>query len=244
MEDNTSSVNNNANSYLSGIMNRCYSTMSVIMEIKMKKVIIVIMTMLGLMGCVPETVKKQSIFELSKEHFKNTLTIADDSLDIIATFSTENGYMDGEDNNNITAERGWVIQVENCLRGFINKKDGHRSYQVYNYVSYLGPWKFFETANYETSKGPVSVPLSILKRDVYYDKGVVQAETVTFDIDEDLLRNIAKTYSSVPTEKSAWRYKLISRVPPDCYFVITPAEVAGLLEKMDEYQKDISQIPQ
>lgn len=187
----------------------------------------------ALAGCAgTRETQIQTALSLTKEHFKNTATIKDDSLDTTATITTVNGLQE---------KRGLfsIVWNDNFLRAFINKKTGLTTIQLYQVIYYQGSgWNFFQTVNYETPTGPESRPVTIISRNVdcsgsrYSD--CTYTEHVGFDVDEKLLRAIAAGYR--PGQHIAWKFKFNAKSGKDYNDGILPAEVAGFLEAIDAYR--------
>ncbi len=126
------------------------------------KHLIIILFILTVTGCATNSreAQIQTAINLTPEHFKNTATLKDDSLDTIATITTVNGFQE---------KRGLlsIVWDDNFLRAHINKKTGQTSFQVYQSIYYQGSgWNFYQTANFETPSGPKSVSATIINRDV------------------------------------------------------------------------------
>src|ERR1019366_5614853 len=95
--------------------------------------------------------KDPPILSLSMEHFRDTATLKDDVLDTTATITTEPGFIEHQGLLR-------VVTHDTFLRGFIDKTTGETTTQVYEWITYDGAWRFYETANFSTLNGPVSVP--------------------------------------------------------------------------------------
>jgi len=174
----------------------------------------------------------QIAFSLTSDHFKNTARVKDDSLDTIATISTANGFQE------IPEQLGTVCN-DNFLRAFIDKKSGKKSFQVYQIVytqdnNKVG-WSFFQSVNFETPSGPSSKPVRNIKTDIECkgSLGCLYVEHIAFDVDETLLRTIANQYT--PGQQLAWKFRLNSKSGKSYNDAILPAEIAGLLDRVDEY---------
>jgi hypothetical protein len=188
---------------------------------------------LAVSGCATTTKEAQieTALGLTKEHFKNTATVKDDSLDTVATITTVNG---------IQEKRGLlgIVRDDNFLRAVIDKKTGKTSFQLYQVIYYQGSgWNLFQTVNFETPYGPQSKPVTVISRNVdcagsRYG-GCTYVEHIAFDVDESLLRTIAGNYS--PGQRPVWRFKFTAKSGIDSNEGMLPAEIAGLLEKVDEY---------
>lgn len=188
---------------------------------------------LALTGCATTTreAQIQTALSLTKEHFKNTAMVKDDSLDTVATITTVNGFQE---------KRGLlgIVWDDNFLRAFIDKKTGKTSFQLYQVIYYQGSgWNFYQTVNFETPSGPQSKPVTVISRDVDCTgsrySGCTYVEHVAFDVDESLLRTIAVNYS--PGQRAGWKFKFTAKSGKDYNDGMLPAEIAGLLDKVDEY---------
>ncbi len=165
-----------------------------------------------------------------KEQFKKTVMIRDDPLDTVATFST-GGFL---------AKHGQLLIVphDNFLRAYIHKKTGRRSYYVHNIIRYRSSdWSFYSFVNYEAPDGPKVKQLIVIDRDAHCSEarnlGCTFVEHVGFDVDEEMLRLIAKEYQ--PGARLAWNYKLIPKIGEEYRDGILHSEVAGFLERVDDY---------
>jgi hypothetical protein len=183
----------------------------------------------ALVGCVAEMREEQMSLavSLTPEHFRDTATVRDDQLDVIATVTTINGFQ---------AKNGLlkIVGDDNFLRAFIDKKTGKTSFQVYQVIYYGGGWRFYNRANYSTLDGPKSVSVTSISRDVVSCSryGCSYVEHIAFDIDEKSLRSIAARYQ--PGQRLAWQFKFLSKSGQDYNDGILPAEVAGFLMRVDQ----------
>jgi hypothetical protein len=138
----------------------------------------------------PAFAKDPPILSLTMEHFRDTATLKDDALDTTATITTEPGFI----------EHAGLLRVvwhDTFLRVFIDKRTGVKRFQVYEWMTYSGGWRFYETANFATSAGPVSVPATLISKDVDgCTNGYDYTEHVAFTVDEGLLRSLAAGYVS------------------------------------------------
>jgi len=194
--------------------------------------ITLLVTACGLIqGFQPETP-----FELDREHYKESVAIQDDLT--VTTFSTIKGFQ---------RKQGLfgAIWDDNFLRGFVDKRTNTRVFQVYSVIYYTGEgeasgWKQFQKANYETPQGRKLTPTTILqeKEDCTplnsYGKCIYN-EHVAFKVEESLLNSVRKLYQSGKTS-SAWQYQLIPLIGENYNTAVAIAEVAGLLDRMDEHK--------
>lgn len=172
---------------------------------------------------------------LDKEQFRQTILVTDDPSSQFATFST------------VLASQKWQgpqrsVGDDNFLVGVIDKKTGRRSYQVHNVIYYSGAgnqvaWQLFYQVNYESPTGTQLTPLTLVKKEEncsaleVYGKCIYQ-EHLFFPVAEEFLRKFVSSHSNT----GVWWYYLIpqkGKVYSDKFLV---AEIAGLLERMEEYE--------
>lgn len=170
-----------------------------------------------------------SILSLSMEHFRDTATLKDDSLDTTATITTEPGFIEHQGLLR-------VVMHDTFLRGFIDKKTGEAVTQVYEWVTYDGAWRFYETANFSSLNGPVSVPATQIDKQVdsCSTLSCTHTEHIAFTIPEAYLRALAAAY--VPGKPAIWLYKFIPKSGPDFTDGLSNAEIAGFIARIDEYK--------
>jgi hypothetical protein len=204
----------------------------------MKKAGVIFFTCILISGCVStrEATKKQ-ILNLNTQHFKDTIIIKPVSSDDVTKFSTLRGYRQ---------ERylgvGWL---DSFLIGYLNTTTGKRYYQVYQFISYQERgWRGYHRVDYQTPEQIKSKPLTSCHRKLMNCSSsgtCTYEEHVVFDIEEALLRQIAarapgtqgKTTGS--GKVSAFLYRLSPQQGPTIAYWLLPAEVAALMEVMDEY---------
>lgn len=171
------------------------------------------------------------ILALTPEHFANTAAVSDDELDVTATITTQPGF------EYRTGLLNWLWSDE-FLRAHVDKKTGAVTFQVYQMINYDGDWRFYQTVNYETPDGPKQDSLTVISRDVTScsSDGCSHSEHFAWSVDEALLRTIADAYS--PGVSAAWKYKYGARAAEDWQGGILPAEVVGILRRVDKYRSD------
>jgi hypothetical protein len=202
----------------------------------MKKITFIIAIII-LSGCVV-TPPNGALLDI--KYFKEKVIIYDKASNATVTFSTIKGFQKRHGLHK-------VVLNDNFLRGFINKKTGKKTYQVYNVIHYGASgsgsrWKHFNRANYQRLRlgGIKLISATPIKKKEdcsalpLYGK-CLYTEHVVFKVDEELLKNIANTYTPrVPTE-SVWQYKLIPTFGQNYEGKLFVAEIRGLLERMDKY---------
>ena len=200
--------------------------------------IVIFINTILISGCVStRKATKKEILSLDTQHFKNTTTITDVSSGTVAEFSTLNGYRPKK-----YVGIGWL---DSFLKGYLNKSTGKRYYQVYQFISYQGRgWRSYHRVDYQTPEGKASTPLTSYHREITScssSRGCTYEEHVVFDIEETLLRKIAKLASanqekpSIQEKIPVFLYRLYSKGGHKRTYWLLPTEVAGLLAGMDEY---------
>jgi PDZ domain len=172
--------------------------------------------------------KDTALSSLTMEHFRDTATVTENPGDGTTIISTENGYV----------ERTGLMRMvwhDEFLKGVIDRKTGMRSFQVYAWVIYAGSLRVYETANYRTANGPLSVPVIPLAKEVVNCPvgDCTYTERVAFPVDEELLRQLAA--ARVPGKADNWAYRLVAKSGPAYAGEISAAEIGGFLAKFDEY---------
>jgi hypothetical protein len=172
--------------------------------------------------------KKTSLPSLDMEHFRDTATVKEDPSDSTTTITTEKGYVD---------HQGLLRTVWNdeYLKGVIDKKTGQKSFKVEAWMTYQGRWRTYQTASYQGSSGPKSVPAVQLSKDLVNCAAgsCMNVERLEFPVDEALLRQLAAV--NTPGRPTMWQFKLIGKSGPDYVAGLSSAEIAGFLAKVDDY---------
>ena len=212
----------------------------------MKKAVIIFFTCILLSGCVStrEATKKQ-ILNLNTQHFKDTIIIKHAPSGDVTIFSTLKGYRHEK-----YLGVGWL---DSFLIGYLNTITGKTYYQVYQFVSYQGRgWRVYHRVDYQTPEGIKSKPLTSYYREIMNcssSKACTYEEHVVFDIEETLLRQIAarapETYGKTTArgKVSAFLYRLSSKQGHNIEYWLLPAEVAALMEVMDQHISDATPQP-
>jgi len=206
----------------------------------MRKTAIIFFTAILVSGCAStREASKREVLSLTTQHFKKTVIIKQVSSAEVTKFSTLRGYRHEK-----YLGIGWL---DSFLIGYLNNQTGKRYYQVYQFVSYQGRgWRLYNRVNYETPEGTKSMPLKRYHRELKNcssSRGCTYEEHVVFDVDEALLRQIAKLASETQGKMNAngkiaaFLYQISSQEGHKKKYWLLPAEVAGLMEVMDEYAK-------
>jgi PDZ domain len=177
--------------------------------------------------------KDPALLALTMEHFRDTATVKADPQGAVTTISTEPGFVQ---------YRGPLRMVWNdeFLRSVIDNKTGQKSFQVYAWIIYGGGrWRSYETANYQATDGPRSVPAILVGKETANCAvgDCTYTERIAFPVDEELLRRLAAGYAA--GNPAMWSYKFIAKTGPEFAGGISSAEIAGLLAKVDEFTDTI-----
>ena len=206
---------------------------------EMRKAAIIFFAAFILSGCVStREAAKREVLRLDAQHFKDTTTVKQVSSGNLTEFSTLNGYRPEK-----YMGTPWL---DSFLIGYLDNQTGKRSYQVYQFISYQGRgWRLYHRVTYRTPDGTTSKPLTRLHRellDCASSRGCTYEEHVVFDIDKAVLKKIAELASEAQgkTDSSgkitAFLYQLYPEKGHPIKYWLLPEEVAGLLEKMNEFE--------
>lgn len=173
----------------------------------------------------------KKLLAMTPDQFARCSKLSDDSLDMIATITTEPCFKDS---------RGLIKVVwnDNFVRAYVDKKTGTATYQIYQFMTYDQKPRLYHTAYYETSSGPRSVPVIEISSDIgscggpYGDCTFV--EHIAFPVDEPLLRDIARKWQ--PGVGAGWRFMFSAPPAQDWQDGMSVAEIAGILQAVDKYR--------
>ena len=206
----------------------------------MRKTAIIFFTAILISGCAStHEATKREVLSLTTQHFKKTVIIKQVSSGEVTKFSTLRGYRHEK-----YLGIGWL---DSFLIGYQNNQTGKRYYQLYQFVSYQARgWRLYNRVSYETPEGTRSMPLKRYHRELKNcssSRGCTYEEHVVFDVEEALLRQIAKLAPETQGKTNAngkiaaFLYQLSSQEGHKKKYWLLPAEVAGLMEVMDECTK-------
>lgn len=171
---------------------------------------------------------------MTPDDFAVAATVSDDDLDVRATISTEKGFSE---------KRGLlkVVWNDNFLRGFIDKKTGALSIQVYQRITYTArSWRFYSGVNYETPDGPAEAMVDKIGSNVDCSNsrygGCTFTESFGFNVPEAVLRKAAAAYQ--PGAAIGWKFKYKARAGEDWPDGMLASEVAGFLKVVDNYRRN------
>jgi hypothetical protein len=172
--------------------------------------------------------KDAPLLSLSMEHFRDTATVKDDPIAGVTKVDTEKGFVE---------HHGLLGSVWNdeYLSGTIDRKSGHRSFDVVALITYRGTRHDYGSAKFQGMKGPVVVPAVLLKSNsVNCPQGeCTYTDRISFSVEEGLLRALAARPAADKPE--LWHYSVVAKQGSDYSGEFSSAEIAGLLAKVDEY---------
>ena len=215
----------------------------------MKKLVMLLSLGLILISCAAGKQNKARLQALDVEHFKKTMTIKDDELEINVEFNTQKGFhvelgagvqfLAGMAAGLASESgRGATMGTDYFLRAYLNKQTGQKIYQVCSSIKYSdNNWRFYDTANF--GKPLRSVKTDNVGSDVKCSgkgRSCTYTEDIIFQVPEDeLLRAISK-YDPNSPEIQLWSFKLKAQSGNDQKSNIALQEIVALLEIVKNYQ--------
>ena len=153
---------------------------------------------------------------MSPVDFRKAIAVQDDGLETVALITTKSAYKSKGD-------------ADTWMMAGIDKQTGRTVYQLVGFTRYVGGWRFYSYGTYARPSGPVSGQLRTQRR---VDNCYVSCqfeETVSIDIPEATLREIA-------ADPRMWRMRFQGQgVAWD--EAMNPAEIAALLEAVETYRR-------
>ncbi|MEK7414676.1 MAG: hypothetical protein AAB263_15285 [Planctomycetota bacterium] len=167
---------------------------------------------------------------VTPEAVANSVAIADDDLETVATITTATAF---------TPKRSSffdTLLADNMLRAMVSKTTGRTVWQRYQTISYSGSeWRHFTSVNYETAAGPRHAQLTVIRTDVQCPYGSCSYEEVIgFDLTEDLLEAIVTRNAGNPA--GIWRFRFNSKNGLSWADDMPVAEIAGALMAVKRYR--------
>ncbi|MGL4833731.1 MAG: hypothetical protein ACRCXH_04890 [Shewanella sp.] len=127
-----------------------------------------------------------------------------------------------------------IVWEDNFLRGFVDRKTGKATVQVYHSLSYIGDWKFYDTVNYEMPDGLKSAKLDRLDSKALGcgRSGCTLSEVVGFELPSEVLERAKHD----PANPKAWFYRLKSKTGQDFNSGISAVEMEGFYRALVKVQ--------
>ncbi len=186
-----------------------------------------------LVGCATQAQKIEEILSLDVDHFRETMSITDDSMETTVVFSTQGGY---------TEKHGLlkIVWSDSFLRGYIDKKTGHKRFQVYVVMRHtLGDWAHPYQANYgrplrTTDVSKVGSDVDCSGSDIY--GSCKYEEHVVFDIHPDEVLRIWTEATPEDFKTLVWKFRVKNQGTKDYDDGIPLPEMIALVDMMNEYK--------
>jgi hypothetical protein len=170
------------------------------------------------------------------EPFKRGITLADDPLEHEAVISTR-----GVDKPRWTLFQGSTAP-DNHLLAHVDRRSGAVRFEVRQALNYLGPFRDFRTANYETRARPVVADLRKVEANRAVCDGLDQAmtcfEEVSFTVGEADLRRLSAP-GATTVEPGRWSFKFKPVLGREHRTSVSTAEIASLLDAVDQYRRTL-----
>jgi hypothetical protein len=180
----------------------------------------------GMLITYSATAKDPELLSLGAEHFTQTASVTQETN--ATRITTERGYVE---------RSGLMGEVwhDEFLAARIDHDSGRVSYEMDVSLTYRGAARSYQTAEFRGLQQLETVPVKVLKRQVINcpTGECTYTETLAVAIDEAVLRHIAQGY--VPGKPELWRFRILAKGGSDYRGVLSNAEVAGLLAKVDNY---------
>jgi len=166
---------------------------------------------------------------LTAEAARAKVTLHDDPLEPEAVLSTEKV---------LRSTRG-VLRTphnDNHLRASVDRRTGEARFEVRQTLQYVGNYRDFSRAHFETSSAPAAVDLRKLNENQAQcdaiDPQSACWEEVSFTVDEAELRRMAAGASS----GAIWSFKFKPQLGREHRANLPKVEIAGLLQAVDDYR--------
>lgn len=167
--------------------------------------------------------------DLTKEHFKETVTLTAKTDAPYAQLSTEKGFVEPYD--------GARSFTATYLVASVDRKSGKAGYALSFMDTTTRPRRQAKIS-YESPEGWMEQQVKVQNGSrLCKESDCWNLESVSAVLPEPLLRAYAKRYS--PGTPGAWHF----RIAPDTTGAISLAEIAGLLERVDAYRAALNITP-
>lgn len=199
------------------------------------RTLFVLISVVWLAGCINHQQKvineRDRYLSMTVDEYRSLVTIKDDALESFVTFSTKKGFKQEHGLAN-------VIWNDFFLRGFLDKKTGTQSIQVYAALEHTyNRWLFPYQANYGkpliiTSVTKLGKDVDCSNSDLY--NSCVYKEHVAFSIDQKEVNRIRGVIQENSTNQF-WVFRLKTHGGIDIDDGFSKNEFRALLEAMDSY---------
>jgi hypothetical protein len=166
-----------------------------------------------------------ALLKLTAAHFRDTALINDDPVAGVTTVSTEKGYVE----HHGPLQAVWNDQY---LYAIVDRRGQRRTFKVIATITYRGARRSYGNARFRGTNGTATVPTVYLKTtSVNCPTGeCTYTDQLEFPVEEGVLRQLAAATDQPPP----WHFTLVA--PSGDYTgELSTAEIAGFLDKVDEY---------
>ena len=216
------------------MIDRVWSWKIVEFDMNKLKLALVGMVASSICGCAATPQQKfDELVSLDINHFRDTMTVTDDSMETTAVFSTQRGW---SEKHGILG----VVWSDSFLRGYIDKRTGHKRFQAYVAMRHtLGDWARPYQANYgrplrTTDVSKVSTDVDCSASDLY--GSCKYEEHVVFDIHPDEVLRIWTEATPEDFKTLVWKFRIKNHGTKDYDDGIPLPEMIALVDMMNEYQ--------
>lgn len=168
---------------------------------------------------------------VTPEQVQKAVIVVDDPLEREVVLNTRNAVRQRRTLFRIT-------ENDSYLMASIHKGSGAVRFEVRQAIQYGGPFRQYESVNYETSGLPQSVALRVLETNKEHcfsvEVSVLCVEEVSFPVSEAELRGAATSSGGYAAD--AWEMKFNARNGKPLRAQIPQAEIAGLLRAVDAHR--------
>ncbi len=196
--------------------------------------VLLLIALLVLSGCSINPTQAQlqrQALGLSVEHFQNGVTVKDDAFETSAILSTQKGVVPPRQ----LLQKTWSDEF---VRGFINKKTGAKSYQVYVILDRYG-WGWVKPYRANFGSPLRTVPTVRIDREKICTKKkqpCTRREVVGFGLPPGELRRVVETASAGDLKTKVWGFKIKTKDGSDYVGTLPLAEIIGLYRAMQAYK--------
>ena len=171
------------------------------------------------------------VMGLSIEHFQHAVTVKDDAYEQFAVLTSKNGFVPPRH----LTQKNWSDEY---LRGFIDKKTGAHSYQVYVIIDRWG-WDWIKPFQANFGKPLTSEKTVRIGREKVCNRKkspCVRREIVGFSLPEHELRRVVDNATPQDLKSRVWLFKIKTKDGSDYNSGLPLAEIIGLYRAMQAYQ--------
>ncbi|MBQ0712885.1 MAG: hypothetical protein KBT53_07990 [Porticoccus sp.] len=178
---------------------------------------------------------------LDKAHFKQSIITKERDSGKTIVFSTINGFKKGKVND----RRPWG---ESYISAAVDKATGDITYQINTIVKYRShKLHLYREVRYDSNGETKFIDATILERKVdclestetgaARRSGCYPSERVVFTLDQEQITKLSEGYTG--DSQAQLRYTMLPRSGPTYLATLYLAEIAALVEAVEEYKKSL-----